>query len=104
MEEQGSAGGAERQVAEFVEDDEVGVGEPRRDLAGLSLKLLLFEGVDEFDGGEEPDALAVMLDGLDADRRGEMRLACAGRDSDMAPGFWRAKRRSTTPFIRWPAG
>src|ERR1700685_4069087 len=32
---------------------------------------------DEFDGGEEPDALAVMLDGLDADRRGEVRFACA---------------------------
>ena len=78
MEQQGSAGGAERQVAEFVEDDEVGVGEAPRDLAGLSLKLFLFEGVDEFDGGEEPDALAVALNGLDADRRGEMRLARAG--------------------------
>jgi hypothetical protein len=80
MEEQGPAGGAKRQVAKLVEDDEIGVGEPRRDLAGFTLKLLLFESVDEFDGGEEPDALAVMLDGLDADRRGEMRLtpvACA---------------------------
>src|SRR5580692_7839176 len=74
MEEQGPAGGAERQVAKLVEDDEIGVGEPRRDLAGFALKLLLFEGVDEFDGGEEPNALAVLLDGLDADRRGEMRL------------------------------
>ena len=53
------------------------MGEARRDLSGLSLKLFLFEGVDEFDGGEEPDALAVVLDGLDADRRGEMRLARA---------------------------
>jgi hypothetical protein len=35
MEEQGSAGGAERQVAKLVEDDEIGVGEPGRDLAGL---------------------------------------------------------------------
>ena len=78
MEEQCSAGGAERQVAEFVEDDEIGMGKPRRDLAGFSLKLLLFESVDEFDGGEEPDALAVMFDGLDADRRGEMRLTRAG--------------------------
>ena len=100
MEEQGPAGGAERQVAKLVEDDEIGVGEPRRDLSRLSLKLFLFEGVDELDGGEEPDALAVVLDGLDADRRGEMRLARARRDGDMAPGFWRAKRRSTTPFIR----
>ena len=77
MEEQRSAGGAERQVTKLVEDDEIGVGEPRRDLAWFALKLLLFESVDEFDGGEEPDALAVMLDGLDADRRGEVRFACA---------------------------
>ena len=78
MEEQGPAGGAERQVAELVEDDEIGIGEPRCDLPRLSLKLLLFESVDEFDGGEEPYALAVMLDGLDADRNGEMGLARAG--------------------------
>src|ERR1700692_2963269 len=74
MEEQRSAGGAERQVAQLVEDDEIGVGESRRDLAGFALKLLLFESVDEFDGGEEPYALAVMLDGLDTDRCSEMRL------------------------------
>src|ERR1700685_228885 len=78
MEEQGPAGGAERQVTKLVKDDEIGVGEPRRDLARFALKLLLFESVDEFDGGEEADALAMMLDGLDADRGGEMRLARAG--------------------------
>ncbi len=38
----------------------------------------MFESVDEFDGGEEADALAVMLDGLDTDRRGEMRFPRAG--------------------------
>ena len=100
VEEQGSAGSAEWQVAELVEDDEVGIGKPRCDLAGLPLVLFLFERVDEFDCGEEPDALAVAFDGLDADGRGEMRLTCAGRDSDMAPGFWRVKRQSTTRFIR----
>src|SRR5258708_36835993 len=78
MEEQGPAGGAERQVAKLVEDDEIGVGEPGGDLSWLALKLLLFESVDEFNGGEEPYALAMVLDGLDADRGGEMRLACAG--------------------------
>src|SRR6202789_4021439 len=78
MEEQGSAGGAERQVTELIQDDEVGIGEPSCDLPGLSLKLFLFEGVDELDGREEPDTLAVMFDGLDADGRGEMRLARAG--------------------------
>jgi hypothetical protein len=49
-----------------MEDDEIGVGEPGRGLAGFALKLLLFESVDEFDRGEEPDALAVVLDRLDA--------------------------------------
>src|ERR1700690_1909304 len=78
MEEQSSAGGAERQVAQLVEDDEIGVGEPGGDLAWFALKLLLFKSVDEFNGGEEADALAVMLDGLDADRGGEMRLPRAG--------------------------
>ena len=78
MEEQGSAGGAERQVAEFVQDDEVGVGKARRDLPRLSLKLFLFKSVDKFDGGEEPNALSMMFDGLDADSGGEMRLAGAG--------------------------
>src|SRR6202453_1717513 len=78
MEDQSSAGGAERQVAQLVEDDEIGVGEPGGDLAWFALKLLLFKSVDEFNGGEEADALAMMLDGLDADRGGEMRLARAG--------------------------
>ena len=77
MEEQCAAGGAERQVAKLVQDDEIGVGKPPRNLAGLPLALFLFEGVDEFDGGEAPDTLAVMFDGLDADRRGEVRLARA---------------------------
>jgi hypothetical protein len=76
------------------------VGEPGGDLAWFALKLLLFESVDEFNGGEEADALAVMLDRLDADRGGEMRFAGSRRGSDMAPGFWRARRRSTTRFIR----
>ena len=49
MEEQCPAGGAERQVAKLVEDDEIGVGEPRRDLSGFALKLFLLEGVDEFE-------------------------------------------------------
>ena len=78
MEEQYSPGRAERQVAQFVEDDEIGVDQASGDLACLAVVLFLFEGVDEFHSGEEPDALAVMLDGLDADRCGDMGLARAG--------------------------
>jgi hypothetical protein len=35
MEEQGSAGGAERQIAKLVEDDEIGVSEPAAIWPGL---------------------------------------------------------------------
>src|SRR4029077_8685969 len=72
IEEQRPAGGAERQIAKLVEDDEIGVGEPGCDLARFALKLFLFKSVDEFDGGEEPDALAVVLDRL---RRSQWRDA-----------------------------
>src|SRR5512137_577481 len=54
------------------------MGEPRRDLPGLALMLFCFERIDEVNGREEPDALPMMLDGLDANRCGEMRLARAG--------------------------
>src|SRR5690242_13613290 len=78
MKEQRSAGGAERQVAELVGNDEVGMSEPASDLPRLSLQLLLFEGVDELDRREEANSLAMMLDSLDADSRSEVRLARAG--------------------------
>ena len=78
VEQQGAARGAERQVAELIEDDEVGVDEAAGDLAGLSLGLLLFEGVDELDGGEEADPPVMMLDGVDAESRGDVGLAGTG--------------------------
>ena len=103
MEQKLSASLGERQIAEFIEDDEVEareiIGEASL-AAGPSFGL---EPVDEIDGVEETAARS----GADAaarDRDRQMRLARAGRDSDMAPGFWRAKRRSTTPFTRWQAG
>src|SRR5271165_5141248 len=78
VEQQRAAGSAERQVAEFVEDDEIGIGEASGDLPGFSLVFFLFEGVDEFDGREEPDTFAMMFDRLDADGGGQMRLARSG--------------------------
>jgi hypothetical protein len=74
VEQQGAARGTERQIAEFVEDDEVGVDEAARDLTGLSLGFLLFEGVDQFDGREEAGTLFAMLDCLDAKRCGDVIL------------------------------
>src|SRR5271157_6133794 len=108
VEEKLAAGLGERQVAELVEDDEVHAGERIGDAALAPGARLGLELVDEIDGGEEAPAPS----GADAaSRNGDhcVRLAGAGRDSDMAPGFWRAKRQSTStmPFIhslagRWP--
>ena len=50
MEEQGAARGAERQIAQFVEDHEVEPGQTFSDLSDLALGLLLLKGVDQLDG------------------------------------------------------
>ncbi len=46
---------------------------------------------------QDPPAL---FDQGPAERGRQMGFSSAGRDSDMAPGFWRVKRQSTTRFIR----
>src|SRR5690606_5167019 len=50
------------------------MSEPVGDLASLALGLLLLEGVDELDGGEEAHALAIMLDRLHAEGGGDVGL------------------------------
>ncbi len=53
MEEQGPAGGAERQIAKLVEDDEIGVGEPAQGLPFVELRHEFAErGVDVSEAGE----------------------------------------------------
>src|SRR5690554_4463020 len=49
--------------------------EPIGDLPGLALGLFLLECIDQFDGREEANPLAVMLDGVDAQRCGDVGLA-----------------------------
>jgi hypothetical protein len=93
----------EREIAEFVEDDDVEASEIVGDASLAFGSTFGLELIDEIDGGEEAPARS-SADATPRDGDGQMRLACAGRGSDMAPGFWRAKRRSTTPFIRWRAG
>jgi hypothetical protein len=88
MEEQRPARGAERQVSQLVQDHEVELGQAFRDLACFALGLFLFEGVDQFNGGEEADFPAVVLDGLDAEGRRDMGLArarAADQDHVLSP-------------------
>jgi hypothetical protein len=77
MEQQRAARGAERQVAQFIEDHEVELGQVLGNLACLALGLLLFEGVDQFDRREEADLSTMMLDRLDADMLVAEDPACA---------------------------
>ena len=77
MEQQSTAGCAERQVSQFVEDDEIEAQETVCDLSGPVGGLFLLQGVDEIDGGPEPRLLAVMLDRLHGQRRCQMGLAGA---------------------------
>ena len=87
MEQHRTARGTERQVPELVEDNEIGMDKPIGDLARSSLRLLLLERVDQLDGREEPDTLVMMLDGLNADCRRDVRLARAGTaDQDNVVG------------------
>lgn len=44
----------------------------------ISLRLFLLEGVDELDGGEEADPPVMILDGMDAESRGDVGLAGTG--------------------------
>lgn len=49
--------------------------EPVGDLPGLALGLFLLQRIDQFDGRKEANPLAVMLDGLNAQCRGDVGLA-----------------------------
>jgi hypothetical protein len=91
VEEQLAAGLAEREIAQFVDDDEVIAQQVLREPTATAGGLLLFELIDEIDQVEETPSGAGAND-----RRGhrdaEVGFARARRDSDMAPGFWRVKR------------
>ena len=65
--------------------------------AGAAGACFRFEPIDEIDGGEEAAARSG-ADAASGDGDGEMGLAGSGRDSDMAPVFWRVKRRSHYAF------
>ncbi len=59
------------------------------DLPSLSLSLFLLQSIDQLDGGEEADALFVMLDGLHAKRGGDVSFtrARAADEHDIVGGL-----------------
>jgi hypothetical protein len=96
MEEQGAAGCAERQVAEFIQDHQITTNQPVGNLPGFSLRLFLLQRVDEFDGGVKPSLLPMMLNGLNDQSRSDVRLAGPRRSSDILLGI-RTSRENPLP-------
>ena len=66
MEQQRATGRAERQVAEFIKNDQVDLCEHFSHLPGLPKGLFLLQCVDQFDGRVKAHLASVMFDGLDA--------------------------------------
>src|SRR5271155_5961161 len=77
MEQQLAAGLGEREIAEFVEDDDVEASEIVGDASLASGSTFGLELIDEIDGGEEAPARS-SADATPRDGDGQMRLACAG--------------------------
>jgi hypothetical protein len=78
VEQERPAGLREWQVAKLIEDDKIDVQQSVGQLPSLASGLLLFQVVHEFHGGEEPHALALLLDGFDAKGGDEVGLAVPG--------------------------
>ncbi len=83
MEQERPARETEGQVAELVEDDEIEARQPVSQLPCLVQSLFLLEGVDQIDGGEEPDLPAMMLDSLDVEQRSRGWEVAMGRDAEL---------------------
>ena len=97
MEQQLAAGLSEGQIAQFVENDEVHACKIIGDAALASGAAFGLELVDEIDGGEEAPARS-RSDAASRDGDGQMRLACAGRGSDILPGIRRMRDGSSIRF------
>lgn len=77
VEQQGTAGRAERQVTELIKDDQVDLCEHLSQFPSLSKGLFLLQRVDQLNGGVEAHLASVMLDRLHADSCGDMAFAGA---------------------------
>jgi hypothetical protein len=99
MEQQLPAGLGERQIAQFVEDDEVEADEIVGQTSLTAAAGLAFQPVDQVDDGVEP-APGPAADARPGDGDGEMALAGAGRSSVILPGVRRLRFGLLTRFIR----
>ena len=75
MKQQGATGLAEWQVAEFIEDHQVGVHQPIGETSRFAGLFFLFQLIDQLDGGQEADPEVMVLDRLYCDGGGQVRLA-----------------------------
>src|SRR5271167_1210658 len=83
MEQQLPAGLGEREIAEFIEDDDVEASEIVGDASLASGSTFGLELIDEIDGGEEAAARS-SADATPRDGDGQMRLAGAADEDDVA--------------------
>ena len=83
MEQQGAAGVAERQIAQFIENDQVGMGEAVGEASLPGVGLFLLKRIDQFDRREEADPAVMVDDRLDAESSSEMGLAGAGATDEL---------------------
>jgi hypothetical protein len=93
------AGLAERQIAEFVDHDEIVAQQSLDDASALSRRLFLFELIDEIDEVEEA-ASRPRADDRRGDGDRQMGFACARRTNVILPGVRRLKSGSRIGFIR----
>ena len=77
VEQQSSTNLIEWLVAQFIKDHQVHAHQTQRNAPGLALGLFLLQRVDQVDGRVDPQALAVLRQARDAQRRGQVGLACA---------------------------
>ena len=99
MEQQLPAGLAEREIAEFIDDDEIVAEQFLGQAAALARGLLLFELVDEIDEVEELSSSTATDDG-GGDGDAQMGFAGSSRSSDILPGIRTSREESIIGFIR----
>jgi hypothetical protein len=86
VEQQRAAGGWERQIAQFIEDNGVGVDQLAGHISGFALLFFAFQLVHEIDCVIESDAFALM-DGCHTQSRCHVRFARAGRTRSILPNI-----------------